>query len=96
MELPKIKNENLPDKLKDILGDVDAEFEPIVDPADIVNIKLDIDQFYEGRKKVSELLIQSRKRQAEYHEMMRKMQREIDMKEESIDHEVEEPEIPEN
>ena len=26
MELPKIKNENLPKELKEILGDADAEF----------------------------------------------------------------------
>ena len=31
MELPKIKNENLPKELKEILGDGDAEFEAIVD-----------------------------------------------------------------
>ena len=30
MELPKIKNENLPKELKEILGDGDAEFEAIV------------------------------------------------------------------
>ena len=29
MELPKIKNENLPKELKEILGDGDAEFEQL-------------------------------------------------------------------
>ena len=32
MELPKIKNEDLPEELKKILGDADAEFDAIVDP----------------------------------------------------------------
>ena len=31
MELPKIKNKDLPKELKEILGDADAEFEAIVD-----------------------------------------------------------------
>ena len=36
MDLPKIKNEDLPKELKEILGDADAEFEAIVDPTDII------------------------------------------------------------
>ena len=40
MELPKIKNKDLPKELKEILGDADAEFEAIVDPTDIINIEL--------------------------------------------------------
>ena len=37
MELPKIKNENLPQELKEILGDSDAEFDALVDPMDIID-----------------------------------------------------------
>ena len=45
MELPKIKNEDLPDRLKEILGDADAEFEAIVDPTDIIDVQLDLDEY---------------------------------------------------
>jgi len=38
MELPKIRNEDLPEELKNILGGDDAEFDPIVDPTDILDI----------------------------------------------------------
>ena len=31
MFLPKIKNEDLPEELKELLGDADAEFDAIVD-----------------------------------------------------------------
>ena len=41
MDLPKIKNEDLPKELKKIFGDADAEFEAIVDPTDIINVELD-------------------------------------------------------
>ena len=46
MELPKIKNENLPKELKEILGDADAEFTPIVNPEDIINVELNVDEYY--------------------------------------------------
>ena len=49
MDLPKIKNEDLPEELKELLGDEDAEFEAIVDPMDIIDIQLDPDAYYEGR-----------------------------------------------
>ena len=41
MDLPKIKNEDLPEELKELLGDEDAEFEAIVDPMDVIDIQLD-------------------------------------------------------
>ena len=49
MDLPKIKNEDLPEELKELLGDEDAEFEAIVDPMDVIDIQLDPDAYYEGR-----------------------------------------------
>ena len=36
MELPKIKPEDLPQQLREIVGDNDAEFEPLVDPMDVM------------------------------------------------------------
>ena len=65
MDLPKIKNENLPEELKNILGDADAEFDAIVDPADVINIQHDPDLYYETRMSVAQKLLESRKRMEE-------------------------------
>ena len=62
MELPKIKNENLPKELKEILGDADAEFTPIVNPEDIINVELNVDEYYEGRMETAQMLIESREK----------------------------------
>lgn len=35
MDIPKIRKEDLPEKLREIIGDVDAEFEPLVSPDDV-------------------------------------------------------------
>ena len=51
MELPKIKNEDLPKELREILGDEDAEFDAIVDPMDVISIQIDQDAYYEERAK---------------------------------------------
>tara|TARA_B100000035_G_scaffold31243_1_gene23820 strand:+ start:243 stop:476 length:234 start_codon:yes stop_codon:yes gene_type:complete len=66
MELPKIKNEDLPKELREILGDSDAEFDAIVDPADIITMNYDTDLYHEGRSKVAEMLLESRKKQQEW------------------------------
>ena len=68
MELPKIKNENLPKELKEILGDGDAEFESIVNPMDIVDVYLDPKQDQESRSRVANMLLESRKKS---HERLR-------------------------
>lgn len=62
MELPKIKNEDLPEELKKILGDADAEFDAIVDPTDVFDINVDDQEYQEERLKVAEQLIRSRER----------------------------------
>ena len=62
MDLPKIKNEDLPKELKEILGDADAEFEAIVDPRDVINIELNADEYYEGRTRTAQMLIESRQK----------------------------------
>jgi|TARA_B100000073_G_C23731127_1_gene570816 hypothetical protein len=62
MDLPKIKNEDLPEELKKILGDADAEFDAIVDPTDIVNLNVDAEQLENERLEVAKKLIQSREK----------------------------------
>ena len=65
MELTKIKNENLPKELKEILGDGDAEFEAIVDPMDVLIDYLNPKQDQESRAKVANMLLESRKKSHE-------------------------------
>jgi len=72
MDLPKIKNEDLPQELREILGDSDAEFESIVDPMDIIDIQFDPDSYYEERHKTAQMLIESRKKSQEYASKLRK------------------------
>ena len=38
MDIPKIRKEDLPEKLREIIGDQDAEFESLVDPDDVFAI----------------------------------------------------------
>ena len=71
MELPKIKNKDLPKELKEILGDADAEFEAIVDPTDIINVELDLDEYYEGKYQVQRMLIENRKQTKKYYDNKR-------------------------
>ena len=49
MELPKIPKEQLTKHLREIVGDADVEFDPIVDPTDIVDLHVAPDSYYEGR-----------------------------------------------
>lgn len=62
MELPKIKNEDLPEELRKILGDADAEFDAIVDPTDVFDINVNDQEYQEERLKVAGQLIRSRER----------------------------------
>ena len=78
MELPKIKNENLPKELKEILGDRDAEFESIVNPMDIVNVYLDPEQDQKDRERVANMLIESRKKSHEYLRQQRLEKKRLD------------------
>jgi hypothetical protein len=72
MDLPKIKNEELPKELREILGDDDAEFELIVDPMDVMtNIQINPDAYYEQKLKLQEKLIESRRKANEYAEKAR-------------------------
>ena len=71
MELPKIRNENLPKELKEILGDGDAEFEAIVDPMDVLIDYLNPKQDQDSRAKVANMLLESRKKSHEYLKQQR-------------------------
>ena len=71
MELPKIKNENLPKELKEMLGDGDAEFEAIVDPMDVLIDYLNPKQDQDSRAKVANMLLESRKKSHEYLKQQR-------------------------
>lgn len=63
MDLPKIKNENLPDELKKILGDADAEFEPLVDPSDvIVDVEYNSEEFNRQREENARRFVEARKK----------------------------------
>lgn len=75
MELPKIKNEDLPQELREILGDADAEFESIVNPTDVIDIQFDPDSYYEERSKTAQMLIESRKKAEGYATKARKMKK---------------------
>ena len=75
MKLPKIKNENLPQELREILGGADAEFDAIVDPMDVMDIQFDPDSYYEGRHQVAHMLIESRKKLEELRQQERKVKK---------------------
>ena len=62
MELPKIKNEDLPQELREVLGDSDAEFESIIDASDFIDVQINPDYYYEGRHETAKLLLESRKK----------------------------------
>lgn len=72
MELPKIRNEDLPPEIKKILGDADAEFDLMVNPLDIIDINFDPDKFNKERLKTAQDLIESRKQLQEYNKQLRK------------------------
>ena len=64
MELPKIKNEDLPEELRKILGDQDAEFEPICDARDVIRVPLDIEAYMDGRLETAQQLVEQRTKRA--------------------------------
>ena len=61
MFLPKIKNEDLPEEVKKLLGDADAEFDSIVDMSDVMDINLDPDAYFEQRHATANALVEARK-----------------------------------
>jgi len=75
MELPRIPNNQLSDELKELIGDEDLVFDPVVDLEDVVDIQIDPDAYYEGSVSVGRMLIESRKKQEELNEIQRHNQR---------------------
>ena len=71
MELPKIKNDDLPEELKSILGDDDAVFESIVNPMDILTLNFDPEVYSKERAKIAEKYIECRKKLQQSHETKR-------------------------
>ena len=71
MDLPRIKNENLPKELREVLGDGDAYFDAIVDPSDVMDVQLNPDAYYEGQHKIHQMLVESRKKLQEYKQKAR-------------------------
>ena len=78
MDLPKIKNSDLPPEIKAILGDQDAVFDSIVDPNDIVSIALssdDMKKYYDERYATAMQLIEARNKLDEMQRQQRKIGR---------------------
>ena len=61
MNLPKITRDQLTKELKEVVGDIDLEFDSIVDEEDLIDIQIDPDAFYERRAEVGKMLIEQRK-----------------------------------
>ncbi|ADO99563.1 hypothetical protein Syn33_221 [Prochlorococcus phage Syn33] len=72
MDLPKIKNENLPDKLKEMLGNSDAEFDSLMDPLDALNIGMNLDEYNIQRKETALKLVEARKKLQELRKLEKK------------------------
>lgn len=71
MELPKIKNDDLPEELKSILGDDDAVFDSIVNPMDILTLNFNPEVFNNERIEIAEKYIECRKKLQQSHETKR-------------------------
>ncbi len=57
MDIPKIRNEDLPKELKEILGDQDAEFDSLVNPEDVIFLpEWDGKKFWGDKDKYIEML----------------------------------------
>ena len=70
----KIKKDQLTHELREVVGDKDITFESINDPSDLVDIEIDPEGFYQGRKAVADMLIESRKKLEEYGRQLKKIQ----------------------
>ena len=78
MELPKIKNDDLPERLRDLLGDEDAEFEAIVDPMDVIdNLQVDPKEYYQQRRDIQVKLMQSNRKANEYAKKAKDEQKDV-------------------
>tara|TARA_R100000234_G_scaffold115839_1_gene92218 strand:+ start:566 stop:835 length:270 start_codon:yes stop_codon:yes gene_type:complete len=71
MDLPKIKNENLPKELKEILGDSDAEFDFLDEPIDIVSLNFNPKKFKEQSLETARKLVESRQKLEQYNQQLK-------------------------
>ena len=70
----KIKKDQLTHELREVVGDKDITFESITDPRDLVDVDIDPEGFYQGRKTVADMLIESREKLDEYGRQLKKIQ----------------------
>ena len=70
----KINKDQLTNQLREVVGDQDITFESITDPSDLVDVSVNPEDFYQGRKAVADMLIESRQKLDEYGRQLKKMQ----------------------
>ena len=72
MELPKLKKENLSQELREVVGDNDLEFDSLVDPTDVMNLAVNLEEYLEGKAETMKSFIDSRQKLQEYPRKARK------------------------
>mgnify|MGYP001388440687 CR=1 FL=1 len=72
MELPKLKKENLSKELREVVGDNDLEFDSLVDPTDVMNLAVNLEEYLEGKAETVKSFVESRQKQHEYQTKARK------------------------
>ena len=72
MELPKLKKENLTQELREVVGDKDLEFDSLVDPTDVINLAVNLEEYLEGKADTMKSFIDSRQKLQEYQKKARK------------------------
>ena len=72
MELPKLKKENLSKELREVVGDNDLEFDSLVDPTDVMNLAVNLEEYLEGKAETMKSFIDSRQKLQEYQRKARK------------------------
>ena len=72
MELPKLKKENLSQELREVVGDNDLEFDSLVDPTDVINLAVNLEEYLEGKAETMKSFIDSRQKLQEYQKKARK------------------------
>ncbi len=73
MKLPKLKKEDLTKQLREVVGDVDIEFDSLVDPNDVMILpEYDEEKFMKEKEELHSKLIYEQKR---YDEIMEKLEK---------------------
>lgn len=74
MKLPKIKKDDLPEELQNIIDGDEIEFDPIVSADDIFDLPFDSGEYERGRIEVAQKLIESRKKLEDARVQQRKIE----------------------